>query len=74
MRGSANRPVLIGRINLWWYTVALVPLLALGWLAVGNIVPAIFLPIVLFLFVFWLSSFVFAVVGKLRGPRPEPRQ
>ena len=74
MRGSANRPVLIRKINLWWYAVALVPLLALGWLAATNIVPAIFLPIVLFLFVFWLSSFVFAVFGKLRAPRPESRQ
>jgi hypothetical protein len=34
------------------------------------------MPLVLFAFVFWLSSFVMAVIAKLRAPRkpaPEPR-
>ena len=76
---AANRPILIRRINLWWYPVALLPILALGWLTFANLLPGIFAPLVLFALIFWLASFVMAVIGKLRGPKadksaPEPRQ
>ncbi|MDB5540104.1 MAG: hypothetical protein JWQ89_1831 [Devosia sp.] len=74
MARAHNRPILVRRINLWWYAAAIVPILALGWLAASGIVPAMFVPIVLFVLIFWLASFIFAVVGKLRGPRPDPRQ
>jgi hypothetical protein len=75
---AANRPILVRRINLWWYVLALVPILGLAWLAAQNLVPGLFLPIVLFALVFWASSFVMAIVAKLRAPRavksaPEPR-
>jgi hypothetical protein len=76
---AANRPILIRRINLWWYAAALPAILALGWLALADLLPGIVLPLVLFGLIFWLASFVMAVIGKLRGPQadksaPEPRQ
>jgi len=74
LQRSANRPLLIRRINLWWYAAALVPILALGWLAASNLLPGIVLPLVLFALIFWLASFVMADIARLRGPRPEPRQ
>jgi hypothetical protein len=74
MRRSSNRPILIRRVHLWWYAVALIPILALGWLALTGTISPIFAPIILFALIFWLASCVMAVIAKLRGPRPEPRQ
>ena len=76
MRRSSNRPLLVQRVNLWWYALALVVIVLLGWLSLINLIPALLMPLVLFAFVFWLSSFVMAVIAKLRAPRkpaPEPR-
>ena len=76
MRRSSNRPLLVQRVNLWWYSLALVVIVLLGWLSLINLIPALLMPLVLFAFVFWLSSFVMAVIAKLRAPRkpaPEPR-
>ena len=61
------------RIRLWWYGVAIVPVLLMGWLGLGGKLPAIVVPFALFLFVFWLFSFIFALIGRMRMPR-EPRQ
>ncbi len=69
-----SRPILVTRVNLWWYLPALAVILGLGWLALGNFVPAVFLPLVLFAAIFWLASFVMAVIAKLRQPRPESRK
>lgn len=69
---GANTP-LLGRVRLWWYPVALVPLLAVGWLALTGAVPGMALPFVLFLLVFWLFSFVSALISLRRKPK-EPRQ
>jgi len=71
---SANRPLLVTRVNLWWYAAALVLILGLGWLAAMNLVPGMFLPLVLLVFIFWLSSFIMAVITRLRAPRPESRK
>jgi hypothetical protein len=73
MKRSANRPILVRRVNLWWYALALVPIMVLGWLSLINLIPALLMPLVLFALVFWLASFVMAVVAKLRAPRTEPR-
>jgi len=76
---SANRPILIQRIALWWYAVALVPISGLGWLILSGLIPGIFAPLVLFALIFWVMSFVMALVARLRAltvakPAPEPRQ
>ncbi len=73
MRRPTNRPLLVTRINLWWYALALVVILAFGWLALNNLIPGLFLPLVLFAIVFWIASFVMAVIAKLRTPHPESR-
>ncbi len=72
LQRAANRPLLVTRINLWWYALALVVIVALGWLALNNLIPVLFLPLVLFASVFWLSSFVMAVIAKLRTPKDTP--
>ena len=53
--------------------------MGLGWLALNNLIPALLMPLVLFAAVFWLASFVMAVIAKLRTPRvaqsaPESRK
>jgi len=72
LQRAANRPLLVTRINLWWYALALVVIVGLGWLALNNLIPGLFLPLVLFASIFWLSSFVMAVIAKLRTPKDTP--
>jgi len=67
---SANRPLLVTRVNLWWYALALVAILALGWATLQNLLPVFVVPLVIFATIFWLASFVMAFVAKLRAPRP----
>lgn len=76
MKRSANRPILVRRVNLWWYALALVPIVLLGWLSLINLIPTLLVPLVLFALVFWLASFVMAIIAKLRAPKtpaPESR-
>lgn len=68
-----NKPILIRRVNLWWYPLALVPIVVLGYLSLIGILPALVVPLVLFALFFWIFSLVFAIAGKLSKPR-EPRQ
>jgi len=70
---AANRPLLVTRVNLWWYALVLVLIAALGWLALNSLIPGLFLPLVLFASIFWLLSFAMAIVARLRAPRPESR-
>jgi hypothetical protein len=75
---SANRPILVRSVQLFLYALALVPMLGLGWLALQNLIPSLFLPLILFALVFWIASFVMAVIAKLRAPKdvksaPESR-
>ncbi len=74
MSKRAARPLLVGKVQLRWYALALLPILLFGWLALENHIPGIFLPLVLFAAIFWLASFLMAVVAKLREPRPESRK
>jgi len=66
---SANRPILVRRVQLFWYALALVPILGLGWLALQNLIPSLVLPLILFALVFWIASFVMAVIARLRAPK-----
>lgn len=74
MTRRASRPLLVGKVQLRWYALALLPIVLLGWLALENHIPGIFLPLILFAAIFWLASFTMAVIAKLRQPRPESRK
>jgi len=69
-----NKPVLIRRVNLVWYGVAIVPILALVYLGFSGILS----PLVgiggLFALFFWLFSLVFAIASLMRKPPADPRQ
>ncbi|MHB1109474.1 MAG: hypothetical protein ACYCZU_04020 [Devosia sp.] len=67
------RKVLIHKINLVWYPVTLLPILALFLAAAYGYLPMLVGLFTVFLLFFWLFSFGFAVYSKLRKPR-EPRQ
>ncbi|WP_417309028.1 hypothetical protein [Devosia sp.] len=70
---SANRPILDQRVNLWWYALALVPIVLLGWLSLINLIPTLLMTLFLLAAVFWLASLTMAVIAKLRTPHPESR-
>jgi hypothetical protein len=75
MSQPLKKPILIQDVNLLWYLAALVPILALVYFSFNGTLPQTFGLIAIFLFVFWLSSFIFAVVGKLtKKKKPELRQ
>jgi len=64
----AARPILITRVNLWWYPVALVPIAALVYFPFSGALPGLVAPLALFAFVFWLVSLVFAIWTRLHKP------
>ncbi|MGV3491887.1 MAG: hypothetical protein ACO1OG_11245 [Devosia sp.] len=66
------KPVLIRRVSLWWYALALLPILALGWASLTGLVPSLLAPLSLFALFFWIFSFGFAIAGKLKkSPPPD---
>ncbi len=69
-----NKPVLISRVRLWWYGVAIFPILALIYLGFSGILSPFVGIVGLFAFFFWLFSFGFAIAALLRKPPAEPRQ
>ena len=73
MTEPRRKPLLVRRVQFRWYALAILPILGLGYLALVGTLPPILAPIVLFALVFWIASFSFAVVGRLRGPRTERR-
>ena len=73
MSKSPPRPVLLRRVNLIWYALAIVPLLALLYLSFTGVLPQLVAMLALFLIVFWLLSFGFALYETFRK-KPEPRQ
>ncbi len=73
MRGPRSRPATLRRVNLLWYPVALIPIIALGGATLLGGLPILLFPIALFFLFFWLFSFGFAVYAKLQKPK-EPRQ
>ncbi|MGV8833825.1 MAG: hypothetical protein ACOH2N_17795 [Devosia sp.] len=71
------RPVLIAQVNFLWYLVAIVPILGLGYAALVNWVPGMFVLIAVFAFFMWLFSLgftVYAVITRKRKERKESRQ
>jgi hypothetical protein len=74
MSAPGNRPVLVRRVNFWWYLVALVPIVGLivatgyGWVSPMLGIFAFFLAM------FWLFSLGFAIWGLFRKQPKEPRQ
>jgi hypothetical protein len=68
--GGKRKDLLVRKVNLIWYPVTLVPILALFFAA--AYVPLLGL-LALFLCFFWLSSLGFALYARLRKPK-EPRQ
>ena len=73
MRPPRSPPVTLRRVNLLWYPVVLIPIIALGAATLLGWLPLVAFPIPLFFLFFWLFSFGFAVYAKLRRPK-EPRQ
>lgn len=72
-RVTDTRPLLISSVSLWWYPLALLPIAALFYFAFTGALPGLLAPVALFLVVFWIVSFIFAVVAKLTR-KPELRQ
>lgn len=70
---KAPRPVLMRRVNLIWYPVTLLPLLALFYFAFTGGLPIWVALIAVFLLLFWLFSFGFALYESLRK-KPDLRQ
>ena len=69
-----NKPVLVERVRLWWYPVALVPILALFYAGFTGILPTLFGLAGLFALFFWVFSFGFAICVRLKRPPPDLRQ
>ena len=62
---SANRPILIRRVALRWYVVALIPILGLGWLTLAGFIPGSFQAVYNGSKAF-LNSFSFALRNELK--------
>ena len=69
-----NKPLLVDRVRLWWYPLALVPILALLYTSFSGILPTLFGLVGLFAFFFWVFSFGFAIYVRLKRPPSDPRQ
>jgi len=73
MKSPQPKEVLIRKVNLLWYPVALVPLVGLFLASAYGYLPMLVGLFAIFLLFFWLFSFGFAVYSKFRKPK-EPRQ
>lgn len=68
----APRLLLLRRVNLLWYPLTLLPIVALLLAALSGYLPALLALPALFLFFFWLSSLAFALYQRLRKTK-DPR-
>jgi hypothetical protein len=73
MTPQRPKPVMITQVNFVWYPLTLLPILALGYGALMNWVPAWLLVIAVFGLLFWVFSLAFAIYS-LFAKRSEPRQ
>ena len=74
MRGPKSKEVLLRRVDLLWYPLALVPILALFVASAYGYLPMLVGLFAVVLLLFWLLSFGFAIYSKLRKLPKEPRQ
>lgn len=72
MRGPRTLPILVKRINLVWYAVALLPIVAFTYFGLTSDWWILAL-LAIFCMVFWVVSLVFAIWRLLNPPR-ELRQ
>jgi hypothetical protein len=70
MPETRNKPLLIGKVDLWWYGVAILPILLLIYLGFTGILSPLIGLMGLFAFFFWLFSLGAAIWTKLRK-RPK---
>lgn len=73
-RPRRPKEVLVRNVNLVWYPVALVPIVAVLVGALAGWLPTLLAPFAIFLLFFWIFSFGFAVYGKLKKPPKDLRQ
>ena len=66
MPETRNKPLLIGKVDLWWYGVAILPILLLIYLGFTGILSPLIGLMGLFAFFFWLFSLGAAIWTKLR--------
>ena len=59
-----NAEPLIKRVNFIWYPIALVAIVAVGWLCLTGRLPAMLLLLDIFAFCFWLFSLGFALYER----------
>src|SRR4051794_36959025 len=69
MSRKNSPPFTPNSVNLLWYLATLPPLALSVLAALVGWLPAFVLPIALFLLLFWIFSFGFAVYAKLKGLR-----
>ena len=74
MTKAVPKPILMKRVNLIWYPLALVPLLVLFYFSFTGVLPMMVGLVTVFLVCFWVFSFGFALYMTFRKPPPEPRQ
>ena len=70
---KAPKLVLVKQVNLIWYPLTLIPLLALLYFSFNGTLPMLVGLMSIFLLFFWIFSFLFALYAKFRKP-PTLRQ
>ena len=70
---KAPKLVLVKQVNLIWYPLTLIPLLALLYFSFNGTLPMLVGLMSIFLLFFWIFSFLFALYAKFRKP-PKLRQ
>lgn len=61
---NPNAPPLLKEVRLLWYVMALVPIAAALYLGVTGVLPQFVAVLAIFVFFFWLFSFLFALYEK----------
>ena len=73
MSKNPSKPILMRKVHLIWYPVALVPILALAYFSFNGTLPMMLGLAAVFLLIFWIFSFGFALYETFRK-RPDLRQ
>jgi hypothetical protein len=73
MTRRAARPLLVGKVQLRWYAIAILPILAAVWFGFTGVLAPYLGLVGLFAFFFWLTSLVFAIANRLSKRSGSPR-